>query len=346
MAGAYGSRLTSSGLTGYTVPGALLVSSKSGNAMTLALKTAAGNDPTPAAPLYVGSRASAASGAQFEGRAITTAVSVTISSGSTLGVASGAPFRVWFVLIDDDGTWRIGAIVCSTSTQFVPLDENKLISATAEGGAGGADSAGVVYANAAVSSKPFRILGFATYESGLATAGTWNVDPDVVQMFGSGIKKPGEQVQSVINQSSALGSGTGTYPADDTVPTNTGGDQYFSTSFVGISAANWLDHDVLCYFAASATTPITMALFKDSVAAALASMIVANPSPYVYPTAFPMRARTQAPSGAATYKVRAGVASGSGATPLVINGRYAGGSPDRLLGGNMYSSHRITEVMA
>jgi hypothetical protein len=40
-----------------------------------------------------------------------------------------------------------------------------------------------------------RIIGYAAYDSGLATPGAWGSGPTKIQLFGPGIKKPGDIVQ-------------------------------------------------------------------------------------------------------------------------------------------------------
>jgi hypothetical protein len=61
----------------------------------------------------------------------------------------------------------------------VDLSETGLISTTAEGGAGAADSATVVYSTTARSSLAYRALGYI--ESTQATAGTWATAPSTIQ---------------------------------------------------------------------------------------------------------------------------------------------------------------------
>jgi hypothetical protein len=53
----------------------------------------------------------------------------------------------------------------------VPLDESKLITTVAEGGAGAADSISTVYSTSALTSRPFQIIGY--FKSTQTTAGTW-----------------------------------------------------------------------------------------------------------------------------------------------------------------------------
>jgi hypothetical protein len=49
----------------------------------------------------------------------------------------------------------------------------------------------------ALTSKALRILGYVEYSAGLATAGTYASAPTTVQLFGPGVKKPGDTVQTV-----------------------------------------------------------------------------------------------------------------------------------------------------
>jgi hypothetical protein len=319
------------------------VPSNNGTAATLSLKRSDDTVPSTLAPLFVGMRADASSGALFEGRQIVAPLSLTISSGSTFGIASGAPFRIWDLLIDDAGTFRIGSIVCTTATSFFPLDETKLISSTAEGGIGAADSAGVIYTDVAVTNKPFRILGSRTYESGLATAGTWNVDP-TVQMFGPGVKKPGEQIQTTTKSNSTVTTGSTNFTSATATPPNTEGDEFFSTPITPLSAANWIEHDILLYCDTVPGRFVIGALFQDSTVNAIAAAGHRSSdfdATAVVPKALPIRHRHLArTSSQTTFKVRAGVQNLSS---LMLNGLQG---TTQLLGGLITSSHRITEYAA
>jgi hypothetical protein len=134
---------------------------------------------------------------------------LVIPSGATLGQPSAAAFRIWIVGINDGGTFRLGAICCSDATkQIYSLQEHLPINATLISAP--ATSAGVIYANATVGAKFFRILGFLEWSSaGVATAGTWTVTSLLYsQRFGAGIRKPGFQVNgqfsSVTGRSAAV----------------------------------------------------------------------------------------------------------------------------------------------
>ncbi|MDN3278772.1 hypothetical protein QWJ07_31235 [Frankia sp. RB7] len=167
--------------------------SHAGNAVTFALKTLAGTDPSATDPAYF--VFPDGSGGHVV-RTVTAALSVVVSSGSSLGASNATPLRVWIGAIDDAGTVRLGVVNCSIAGQIFPVNESTAIGTTAEGGAGAADSAGAVYTTVAVTSGYFRLLAHADYDSGLATAGTWNASPTRIIPLAAGGKRPGDVVQS------------------------------------------------------------------------------------------------------------------------------------------------------
>lgn len=172
-----------------------LVCSVSSSALTIALKTSAGSDPSSGSPVTVNFKGSSTTTGSQDSISVEAATSLVISSGSTLGTTSAIPFRIWVVGFNDGGTFKLGVINCKSSTGLVGLDTGASASSTAEGGAGSADSAGVFYTGTAVSSKIYCILGSFEYQSGLATAGTWSGLPTLVRLFGNGQLKPGEVKQ-------------------------------------------------------------------------------------------------------------------------------------------------------
>jgi len=109
-------------------------------------------------------------------RSINTAISLVISSGSTLGSLSAIASRIAVIAIDNAGTVELAAVNLAGSAN---LDETTLITTTAEGGAGAADSASVIYSATARASVPFRVVGYV--ESTQATAGTWATAPSTIQ---------------------------------------------------------------------------------------------------------------------------------------------------------------------
>ena len=105
--------------------------------------------------------------------------SLVISSGSTLGTVSAQQSRIVVIALNNAGTIELAAVNISGGNQ---LDETNLITTTAEGGAGGADSASTIYSTTARSSVAYRVIGYI--ESTQATAGTWATAPSTIQGYG------------------------------------------------------------------------------------------------------------------------------------------------------------------
>ncbi len=112
-------------------------------------------------------------------RTVSAAISLVVSSGSTLGTISAQSSRLAVLAIDNAGTVELAV---SNLAGGVNLDECGVISTTAEGGAGAADSATVIYSTTARTNVPYRVVGFV--ESTQATAGTWATAPSTIQGHG------------------------------------------------------------------------------------------------------------------------------------------------------------------
>lgn len=176
-----------------------LAVSAAGGALTIALKDSAGNDPSSGSPVVGNFRNATPATGSWTQLSVTSALSLLVSSGSTLGVTSSTAFKLWVVLFNDGGTPRLGVINCANATNIFPLNEGAVASSTAEGGAGAADSAGVFYTGTAVAAKAYLIVGYVEWSSSGLTAGTWTTTNKLYeQSFGPGIKKPGDDVQHVI----------------------------------------------------------------------------------------------------------------------------------------------------
>jgi hypothetical protein len=134
------------------------------NALTIALKTAAGADPSLADPVYVPFRSTTATDATWTYIAVTAATSLVISSGSTLGHVSSTQMAIYAYFVNNSGTVVLGAI-------SVTLDDGQTMDTVAEGGAGAADSPHVLYTTSTLSGKAIRFAGRAISSQG--TAGTW-----------------------------------------------------------------------------------------------------------------------------------------------------------------------------
>jgi len=112
-------------------------------------------------------------------RTISSAISVTVSSGSTLGTVSAVQSRIIVLAIDVAGTLELAVVNISGNND---LTETGLISTTAEGGGGTADSASTIYSTAARSNVAYRVVGYI--ESTQTTAGTWATAPSTIQGCG------------------------------------------------------------------------------------------------------------------------------------------------------------------
>jgi hypothetical protein len=112
-------------------------------------------------------------------RVVASPISVVVSSGSTLGTVSGVQSRIVVLAIDNAGTVELAVVNISGGTN---LTETGLISTTAEGGVGAADSASTVYSTTARTSVAYRVVGYV--ESTQATAGTWVTAPSTIQGYG------------------------------------------------------------------------------------------------------------------------------------------------------------------
>lgn len=112
-------------------------------------------------------------------RTVSSPISMTVSSGSTLGTVNGQAARLAILAIDNGGTVEAAIVNLAGGTN---LDETSLISTTAEGGAGAADSASTIYSTTARSNVAFRVVGFIDITE--ATAGTWASAPTKVQGVG------------------------------------------------------------------------------------------------------------------------------------------------------------------
>lgn len=99
-----------------------------------------------------------------------------ISSGSTLGTINGVQSDIIVLALNNAGTIELAA---SNLAGGGVLSETGLISTTAEGGAGAADSATVVYSTTARTNVAYRVVG--VIRSTQATAGTWATAPSLIQ---------------------------------------------------------------------------------------------------------------------------------------------------------------------
>jgi len=143
-------------------------------------------------------------------------------------------------------------------------------------------------------------------------------------------------VQEVSTQDGAVNTGTTVMVFDDTIPQNTEGDEYMTLTVTPGSLSNILEIDVVVYGSKNSSGGnLAAALFRDSVADALAAGAVRIDTNNVLGF-ITFRHRMTAPSvSAITFKVRAGAS----ANTFTFNGV----SSARIFGGVMASSITIKE---
>lgn len=156
----------------YDIKNGTITSSVAANALTVALKDAAGSDPSALSPVNISFRSSTAANGTYNVRSVTAALSMVVSSGSTLGHSSGSDQPIYIYALDNAGTVEL-------AVSFNLFDEGMRQSTTAEGGAGAADSGSVMYSTTARSNVPVRLIGKLV--SNQTVAGTWAATPTVFE---------------------------------------------------------------------------------------------------------------------------------------------------------------------
>lgn len=317
-----------------------------GNALTIAVKTDAGNDPTPGAPVYYSVRSVTAADSKTTLRGITAALNLVIPNGALLGTVSAIPFRLWAVVFNDGGVDRLGVINCLSTvagsgtgrnvTSIYALDGFNIGTSIAISAA--AALAQTFYTNNGVASKAYTTAGYATWEAGLVTAGQWSANPTQKQLFGNGVLLPGQPIQIQRTDTGAIVTGATLTPFDDTIPQNTEGDQYMAQAVIPNSAANVLRVEHAGWYANSGTNNVIVALFQDAIANALAANDQADPFANAA-LQFQLNKRVLAGATALiTFKIR----SGPGAPSTIT---FNGASGARLMGGVANSFMEIQEIM-
>jgi hypothetical protein len=141
------------------------------SALTINLLDKSGSTPSVGSPVNIGFRSSTLTTGTYAVRSATAAVSLVVSSGSTLGQISATADYLYVYALDNAGTIELAI----SSTLY---DEGSRVTTVAEGGAGAADSRTVIYSTTARSNVAIRFIG-RLYQS-QATAGTWASAPTEV----------------------------------------------------------------------------------------------------------------------------------------------------------------------
>lgn len=303
-------------------------------ALTVALKGENGNDLSATNIGYVKLRSATLTDGKPVTRSVTSALSVVLSSGSTLGFAANETGRIYGWVIDNAGTLELSL---SRTADIFP--EGNLVSTTAEGGAGAADSATVMYSTTARANVACKCMVYIEITTG-AVAGEWDNAPTKIQIMGPGVRRTGDIVQEKYSSTGAMATGSTAIPWDNTIPQITEGDQYMTLAITPTSAINKLVTEAQGVFAISAADTVVMALFNTDVHATNAMASVAENGHGNTPVPLHItNSRIAGVATATTERVRAGNISG-----LTITFNGSGGAA--LFNGTFNSYIRIIEVFA
>ena len=141
------------------------------DAIIVELKTKAGVAPSPDDPVRIAFQKPTFSGSGYIIRNITAPLSLTVSAGSTLGFGASEANYLHLGFID-----TATSIELAVSKDGALWLEDRVVSTTAEGGSGGADSGITLYSETARSGVACR-LGALVYIQTGNTAGNWSSDP-------------------------------------------------------------------------------------------------------------------------------------------------------------------------
>lgn len=140
-----------------------LANSVAANALTVALKTSGGSDPSGGDTVDISFRSSTITTGSWNTRSVSAALSVVVTSGATLGHVSAIAEPIHVYAIDNAGTVELAV----SSTLFV--DEGKLYSTTVMNSS--SDDRYTLYSTTARTGVPIRLIGRLI--SNQTTAGTW-----------------------------------------------------------------------------------------------------------------------------------------------------------------------------
>jgi len=253
-----------------------LTCSAAANALTIAVKTAAGADPSAASPVKF--RVPTQGGGYID-RNITGPLSITIPAGATLETIANFAFRVWIALVDDAGAPRlavrtnsqfgvVGATFVSAPPEHLPIPFSTAISAAS-------DFSSIWYTDVGTSGKQWCYVAHATWESGLAVPGNW-VLPSQLTLVSLTSPRPGQVVQSRVNRNTISASGSTTALTDTSL----------AVGWNSLSAANFVECGCTGYsYMRTATThqQTTLYLRRDSTGVTSTSTYTADSTDIIMP---------------------------------------------------------------
>lgn len=174
-----------------------LLASVTSNELTITLRDGTGAAPSALSAIAVAFRNGTATTGTPVYRTTTSALTMTLSNGSTVGAVDGQPSYVYVYLLDNAGTLEM-AVSGSGNHERAAL-----LTTTQEDGAGGADDGTLLYANNVRTNVAVRLIG--RVRSTQATAGVWATAPSEISLIPFVIS----QFPSEIWVQDSVGNGSG-----------------------------------------------------------------------------------------------------------------------------------------
>lgn len=169
------------------------------NQLTISLVGNNGSTPSAINPVLIPFRDTTLAAGDPQIVSLQSALSFTIGSGSTMGCVNNNMCRLWVLAMNNGGTTVLCAVneVSESSGRGPAIGGiNEGVLQTSQSGTSGGSTAQLIYCNvSAVTNKAVRILGYIDISE--TTAGTWATGPTYIQLFGPGIRKPGDVIQEV-----------------------------------------------------------------------------------------------------------------------------------------------------
>lgn len=258
---------------------------------------------------------------------------VALSTGTTAVVLSTSPTLVTPTLGVATATSinKVAITAPATSATLTLIDGTTLTGPAASG------TAATLAGTETLTNKTLTAPTINTGAMGAASTATTQTAGDNSTKLATTAYVDKQVGQIVSSITGAVDTGTTVFPIDDTIPQNTEGDEYLSLAITPKSATSTLNIQVVLNVAGDGTT-MAAAIFQDSTANALAVGYVTPVAVNTTNQIVINYAMTSGTASATTFKVRAGLATGS---PLTFNGT----SGNRFFGGALASGIIITETL-
>ena len=317
---------------------AVVANSPQANQLTFRLLDADLSTPTTSAGPAVTFRNSNIATADYVVITATQNTLLTLSNGSSLGFVGGEVGRIYLWAISTLSTIALGA------SRKASFNEGLLVTTTAEGVAGTADSDTTLYSIATHSNAAVRCLGYVDIQSS-ATPGNWDTAPIRAVLMGPGVQRTGDVVQIISTNTSAVKTGTQITPADNSEPDGSQeGLLSLWATITATSSVNPLYFDVNGFMASSNAATQCVYIGTQTGGGVVGITALTN---RVDNVAGALALHVSSLTSVTTARGYYLYVGNSGASTITLNGegaaaRWGDGTPTKAV----HTELRITEVMA